>query len=117
MDWAVPVWRSRTQSGAIATSLAGGATVAERIAHDHRAGRPPHCTISVLPLSGSGQSRRFCDVRVTSAYAPRAAPKRTWKHFAFVPGSEICTAAKKHLLDNLVGKRDQRRGKFDAKQF
>jgi SAM-dependent methyltransferase len=54
MDWAAPVWRSRIQSGAIATSLAGGATVAERIAHDHRAGRPPHCTISVLPLSGSG---------------------------------------------------------------
>jgi hypothetical protein len=32
-----------------------------------------------------GQSRRFRDVRVTSAYAPRAATKQTWKHFALVP--------------------------------
>jgi hypothetical protein len=36
-----------------------------------------------------GQSRRFRDVRVTSAYAPRAATKRTWKHFAFAPHPDI----------------------------
>jgi hypothetical protein len=36
-----------------------------------------------------GQSRRFRDVRVTSAYAPRAATKLTLKHFAFVPAPDI----------------------------
>src|SRR5262249_14758450 len=74
MDWAVPVWRSRTQSGAIATSLAGGATVAERIAHDHRAGRPPHCTILVLPHVWFGSmllqnSSLRCE-RATMPHAP-----------------------------------------------
>jgi hypothetical protein len=29
---------------------------------------------------------------VTSAYAPRAATKRTWKHFAFVPIADSCSA-------------------------
>jgi hypothetical protein len=40
---------------------------------------------SVIPRSANGHERRFRDVRITSAYAPRAATKRTWKHFAFVP--------------------------------
>jgi hypothetical protein len=52
-----------------------------------------------------GQSRRFRDVRVASAYAPRAATKRTWKHFAFVPGSDICIAANSTTFDHLVGTR------------
>ena len=38
--------------------------------------------------NNQGQSRRFRDVRVTSAYTPRATTKRTWKHFAFVPKNE-----------------------------
>src|SRR5262249_7419105 len=36
----------------------------------------------------SGQSRRFLDVRATSAHAPRAATKRTCQAFAFVPTTD-----------------------------
>jgi hypothetical protein len=65
------------------------------------------------PRSAPGQSRRFRDVRVTSAYAPRAATKRTWKHFAFVPRAAVSRCRngvrkKAGLLDHLVGERAQR---------
>jgi hypothetical protein len=36
-----------------------------------------------------GQQRSFVDVRHRSAYTPRAAQQRTFRHFAFVPNSDI----------------------------
>src|SRR5258707_286767 len=59
--------------------------------------QPPYGTL--MPRSGrrpQHQSRRFRDVRVTSAYAPRAATKRTGKHFAFVPKVAVSNRTK-HL--------------------
>jgi hypothetical protein len=68
-------------------------------------------------MSQLGQSRRFRDVRVTSAYAPRAAIKRTWKHFAFVPGTDSCTAAKILSFDNIIGAREQCRRQFETERL
>jgi hypothetical protein len=51
------------------------------------------------PMSQMGQSRRFRDVRVTSAYAPRAATKRTWKYFAFVPTVEVINAGIRRIAE------------------
>jgi hypothetical protein len=44
--------------------------------------------------SAYGHERRFRDVRVTSAYAPRAATKRTWKQFTFVPKPALSNRSK-----------------------
>ena len=57
------------------------------------------------PMTGLGQSRSFDRVGVKSAYTLRAAQEWTFSHFAFGPDCDICTAAKKALLDHLVGGR------------
>src|SRR4030081_303238 len=44
-------------------------------------------------MSASGQSRRFYDVRDTSAFPPIAAVQRTSPDFAFVPEADSCSGA------------------------
>src|ERR1700730_13800121 len=65
-------------------------------------------------MTAQGQSRRFRDLRVTSAYPPRAATKRTWKHFAFVPIPDSCSAANNPLILSPHGTGKQRRPDGDA---
>src|SRR2546429_8797312 len=52
---------------------------------------------AVRLLRATRQSRRFRDVRVTSAYAPRAATKRTWKPFALARSIEDLKAPRQIL--------------------
>jgi hypothetical protein len=40
-------------------------------------------------MSASGQTRSFGDVCVMSAFPPIATERRTWRHFAFGPGTDL----------------------------
>src|SRR5439155_11617424 len=59
-------------------------------------------------MSESGRQRRFRDVRVMSAHAPRAATKRTLKHFAFVPRLELRGANRSRYTPSHVSLRPSR---------
>ncbi len=63
------------------------------------------CRISNLVYDRLGSFTWF--VRVMSVHPPIAAAKRTWRHFSFVPGSDICAVANSTLFDHLVGEGEQ----------
>jgi hypothetical protein len=50
---------------------------------------PERIAYTVAPEHPRSRRAAGGSVRVTSAYAPRAATKRTWEHFAFVPTRDI----------------------------
>jgi hypothetical protein len=76
--------------------------------------RADACTPEASPrgMSASGQSRRFDDVRATSALPLIADLPRNDRRFRKVPNSDVGVS-----LDNLIGLREERRRNRHAERF
>ena len=61
--------------------------------------------------------RRTHSEYISSALPLRADVRELWRHFAFVPTSDICTAANFSLFDHLVDAGEQRRRDFEAERL
>jgi hypothetical protein len=71
---------------------------------------------ATAPMSHLGQSRRFDDVRVMSAFPLIATELRTLRDVSNVPQPDSCTAAYSDYFDHFVGA-DFLEQRFNAHRF